>query len=48
MRLLQPPRQVLLPDPGLTSQVHGAHCILAGEALDHFLLKAMEYGLVML
>ena len=38
-RLLQPARQVLLPDPGLPSQLQCTHCVVAGEPLDHLLFK---------
>src|SRR5215831_10988428 len=39
-RLLQPARQVLLPDPCLPSQLRCTYCVVAGEPLDHLLLES--------
>ena len=38
-RLVEPPRQVLLSDACLSSQLRCTHCVLSSEPMDHLLLE---------
>ena len=46
-RLLQPARQVLLPNPGLPRQLQCTHRVLSGKPLNPLLLESYRNGLLM-